>query len=198
MTQVLVTYSTLSGSTAQVARVVADGLQQDGTNVDLQPISQVVKITDYDAVVLGAPVILGWHRDMVNFIVENQEALKNVPVAYFTTQLNLTEPPESKVSGVPIFLDSNMAKRPANSGRMTRSEKQGTPASCMGPALGKAPLVRPVSVGFFGGKLDYATLKLVPKLFVKFIIRGVEGDYRNWNSIREWVDLIYPQLTEAE
>ena len=58
------------------------------------------------------------------------------------------------------------------------SEKQGTPASCVGPALEKATQVRPVSVGFFGGKLDYSTLKLLPKLFVKLVIRGVEGDYR--------------------
>jgi menaquinone-dependent protoporphyrinogen IX oxidase len=197
LSKILVTYSTMSGSTVEVAHVVADRLGQDGTKVDIQPISQIMDFSSYDAVVFGAPIILGWHRDMVNFIVENQEALKDVPVAYFTTQLHLTKLPEAEVNGVPIFLDPKLAKPPANPDKMNISEKRGTPASCMGPALEKAPLVRPVGVGFFGGKLDYSTLKLLPKLFVKLIIRGVEGDYRNWDAIREWVNVIHPQLIKA-
>jgi menaquinone-dependent protoporphyrinogen IX oxidase len=142
-------------------------------------------------------MILGWHREMVEFIVQNQETLKNMPVAYFTTQLHLTKLSETEVSGIPIFLDSKLAKPPGNPDKMNISEKAGTPASCVGPALEKAPLVKPVSVGFFGGKLDYGTLKLLPKLFVKLIIRGVEGDYRNWEAVREWVDKIRPQLVKV-
>jgi menaquinone-dependent protoporphyrinogen IX oxidase len=195
--KILVTYTTMSGSTVEVAQAVADRLGQDGTNVDLLPISQITDISSYEAVVLGAPIILGWHRDMVNFIVENQEKLKDVPVAYFATQLHLTKLPETEVHGVSIFLDPKLARLPANPDKMNISEKRGTPASCVGPALEKAPLVRPVSVGFFGGNLDYSTLKLLPKLFVKLIIRGVEGDYRNWDAIREWVDAIHPQLIKA-
>jgi len=81
---------------------------------------------------------------------------------------------------------------------MNISEKQGAPASCIGPALEKAPLVRPISVGFFGGKFDYSTLKFLPKLFVKLIIRGVAGDYRNWDAIRTWVDEIRPELIQTK
>lgn len=197
LSKILVAYTTMSGSTVTVAEAVADTLGQDGTNVDLQPISQITNISSYDAVVLGAPIILGWHREMVNFIVENQETLKDVAVAYFTTQLHLTKSPETEVNGVPIFLDPVLAKPPANPDKMNISEKQGTPANCVGPALEKAPLVRPVSVGFFGGKLDYSTLKLLPKVFVKLIIRGVEGDYRNWDAVREWVHVLHPQLIGA-
>jgi len=197
-TEILVTYATMSGSTVEVARAVADGLGQDGTTVDLQPISQVIDFSPYNAVVLGAPMILGWHRDMVNFIVQNQETLKDKPVAYFTTQLSLTKLSETDVNGVPTFLDPKLAKPPANPNKMNIAEKHGTPASCVGPALEKTPLVRPVSIGFFGGKLDYGTLKLLPKLFVKLIIRGVEGDYRNWDAVREWVEVIRPRLEKAQ
>lgn len=193
-TQILVTYATISGSTVEVAKAVADGLARDETTVDLQPISQITDFSLYNAAVLGAPMILGWHRDMVNFIAQNQEALKDMPVAYFTTQLNLTKLSETDVNGVTIFLDQKLAKPPVNSDKMNISEKHGTPASCVGPVLEKAPLVRPISVGFFGGKLDYSTLKLLPRLFVKLIIRGVEGDYRNWDVIREWVEVIRPKL----
>ena len=192
--KILVAYATMSGSTAEIAKAVADGLGQNGNSVDSQPISLIADLSSYDAVVLGAPMILGWHRDMVNFIVENQDALKHVPVAYFTTQLHLTKLPKTEVSGIPIFLDPKLAKPPVNPEKMNISEKAGTPTSCVGPVLEKAPLVKPVSVGFFGGKLDYSTLKLLPRLFVKLIIRGIEGDYRNWDAVREWVNEIRPRL----
>ena len=94
--------------------------------------------------------------------------------------------------------DPQLAKAPANPDRMNIPEKHGTPASCVGPALEKAPLVKPVSIGFFGGELDYGTLKLLPKLFVKLIIRSAEGDYRNWNAVQEWVEIIRPQLKSVQ
>lgn len=187
----------MSGSTVDVARAVADALSQIGDAVDLLPISQVEKISSYDAVVLGAPMILEWHHDMVKFIMKNQESLKDIPVAYFTTQLNLTKLPETKISGVPIFLDPKLAKSPNQSNKMNIVEKKGTPASCMGSTLKKAPMVKPVNIGFFGGELDYGKLKLLPKLFVKFIIRGDEGDYRNWDAIHEWAEAIRPQFEKT-
>jgi len=197
-TKILVTYTTLSGSTVEIAKAVADSLSQDETPVDLRNISDIGDMSSYRAVVLGAPMILGWHRDMVNFIMKNQEVLKDMPVAYFTSQLNLTKLMETEVNGIPIFLDPKLAKPPTNPDKMNLPEKHGTPASCVGSALEKAPLVRPVSIGYFGGKLDYGTLKILPKLFVRFIIRGVEGDYRNWDAIREWVEVIRPQLERVQ
>jgi len=196
--KILVTYATLSGSTVDVAKEIGAALGKKGVSVDVKNIAEVSTLSSYDAVVVGAPMILGWHRGIVNFIVQHQETLKNVPVAYFTTQLHLTELGETQVNGVPIYLDPKLAKPPGNPSKMNISEKQGTPASCVGPALEKAPLVKPISVGFFGGKLDYGTLKLLPKLFVKLIIRGVEGDYRNWEAIQVWANEIRPQLGKVQ
>lgn len=196
-TKILVAYATTSGSTVEVAKTIVDSLEQDGTSVDLKNIEDVKDLSSYGAAIVGAPMILGWHRDIVNFIVENQNALKQIPVAYFTTQLHLTKLPETELNGIPIFLDPKLAKSPSNPDKMNMSEKQGTPASCVGPALEKTPQVKPVSVGFFGGKLNYGTLKFLPKMFVKLIIRGVEGDYRNWDAIRVWVKEIHPKLVKA-
>lgn len=197
-TNILVTYTTLSGSTVDVAKEIGNALSKNGVSVDVKNTAAVSSLSLYDAVVLGAPMILGWHRGIVNFIVQHQDTLKNVPVAYFTTQLHLTKMSTAEVKGIPIFLDPKLAKPPVNPNKMNISEKQGTPMSCVGPALEKAPLVRPVSIAFFGGKLDYGTLKILPKLFVKLIIRGVEGDYRNWDAIQAWVNEIGPRLTKVQ
>ena len=129
-TKILGAYVNASGSTIEVAKAIADALSQDGANVDLQNIKDIKDLSSYNAIIVGAPMILGWHRDIVSFFVENQDRLKQVPVAYFTTQLHLTKLPEMDVNGIPIFLDPKLAKSPSNPDKMNMSEKQGTPASC--------------------------------------------------------------------
>jgi menaquinone-dependent protoporphyrinogen oxidase len=192
---ILIVYATASGSTIKVAEAIRDELNQNGTSVDLRPVAEVTSLDGYDAVVVGAPMILGWHKEAVKFVEQHQQALGQVPVAYFFTSLHLTKPPEDNVNGIPIYCDPALAKAPNNPDKLSFPEKQGSPASCLSAALTKAPQVKPVSVGFFGGKLDYSRLSLLPKLFVKIIIRGEEGDYRNWEAIRAWAAGLRPMLS---
>jgi menaquinone-dependent protoporphyrinogen IX oxidase len=46
--------------------------------------------------------------------------------------------------------------------------------------------VKPVNVGFFGGRLEYGRLKWWAVLFVMLIIQAQAGDRRNWAAIRAW------------
>ncbi len=69
---------------------------------------------------------------------------------------------------------------------MSFTEKIDTVASYLNPALRRAPQVKPVSVGFFAGKLDYGKLNIFHRLFVKLFIRAEAGDFRNWEAIRQW------------
>jgi menaquinone-dependent protoporphyrinogen IX oxidase len=55
----------------------------------------------------------------------------------------------------------------------------------------KAPLVKPISVAFFAGKLDYDRLDLFGRLFVRIIIGAKAGDRRNWKAIRTWAASLY-------
>jgi menaquinone-dependent protoporphyrinogen oxidase len=195
--KILVVYATFSGSTIEVAEAIRDELSQSGTSVDLRPLAEVTDLDGYDAVIVGAPMILGWHREAVKFVEQHQEALRQVPVAYFFTALHLTKPSENSLNGIPIYCDPALAKAPKNPNKLSFPEKQGAPASCLSSVLTKAPQVKPVSVGFFGGKLDYGQLSLWPKLFVKIIIRGEEGDYRNWEAIRAWATNLRAMLSSA-
>jgi menaquinone-dependent protoporphyrinogen IX oxidase len=54
------------------------------------------------------------------------------------------------------------------------------------PALKAAPQVKPVSVGFFGGKLELFRLKWWQALFVMLVIGAQPGDQRNWPIIVKW------------
>jgi menaquinone-dependent protoporphyrinogen oxidase len=195
MGRVLVAYTTLSGSTAELAEVIAKELTGAGAQVDALSVRNAGDISSYDAVVVGGPMILGWHREAVAFLQSNQQVLKHKPLACFATALSLTKPGNGEMTPFPVFLDPSLAKPAKNPARLSYKENYATVSSYLKPVLSKAPELRPASMAFFAGKLDYGRLNLFNRLFVQVIIGGKAGDYRNWDAVRAWSASLAPLLT---
>jgi menaquinone-dependent protoporphyrinogen oxidase len=188
MKKILVTYATNSGSTAEVAQVIAEELGKNSAKVEIRQINDVKTVDGYQAVVVGAPMIVGWHPSAVRFIKRNKQALSRMPVAYFFTALKLTKSDQHKFNELSISVDPQLAKPLQNPKRVSFKEKHASVDNYLPPALKAAPDVKPVSVGFFGGKLDIMRLKLWQKLFIMLVIQAKPGDFRNWSFIRRWAN----------
>jgi menaquinone-dependent protoporphyrinogen oxidase len=184
--KILVAYTTNAGSTTEVAEAIAKTLGQGGAQMDVRRIKEVADVRPYDAVIVGGPMMMGWHKEAVNFLGKHQQVLSRMPVACFLTALRLTKTSETSLDKVSVYLDPALAKAPKDENKLSFMEKYDTVASYLGPVLRKAPLVKPVSVGFFAGKLDYSKLNIFHRLFVKLFIRAEAGDFRNWEAIRQW------------
>jgi menaquinone-dependent protoporphyrinogen oxidase len=196
MKHILIAFATKSGSTAEVAGAIGKELSQDGVQADVRPISAVRDISPYDAVIVGGPMIMGWHREAVQFLERNQAALSQVPVACFLTALSLTET-QARFNSIPVYKDPSLAKPPQNAAKLSFKEKYATVASYLQPVLDKAPQIKPVSAAFFAGKLDCSKLDFLSRLFVQVIIGAQPGDYRNWDAIRVWAASLRPTLVKA-
>jgi len=194
MKKILVAYSTNSGSTAEVAQTVGDVLAKDGAEVDVRTIKDVTSLEVYGAVVIGAPMIMGWHIPAVNFVKKHEQALSRLTVAYFLTAMSLTQVEHQDFAGISISVDPRLAKPPKNPGRLSFRENYATVKNYLPTALKAAPMVKPVSVAFFGGKLDIMRLRLWQKLFVMIVVQAQPGDYRNWTFIREWANDLNTRL----
>ncbi len=186
MTKILVAYTTNSGSTEEVAQEIAKELAKDGATVDVSRLEQVADLEPYQAVVVGAPMILGWHRQAASFVRKHQAALAGRKVAYFCTAMNLTQTGEELIGGTPVFFDPYLVKPPKNAARLGYKERYALPANYLKPMLDAAPSVHPVSVGFFGGKLELFKLNIFQMLFVMVIVGAPPGDLRNWSAIQQW------------
>jgi menaquinone-dependent protoporphyrinogen oxidase len=185
---ILVAYASNSGSTAEVAKVIGEELAHAGAQVDVRPIGQVAPadLSGYDAVVVGAPMILGWHRDAERFVKANRSALSKVPTAIFITALRLTKTDDAPPEGVPVYVDPKLAKPPQKPGRLSLKERYARLNNYLGPVLKAAGPVRPVSIAFFDGRLDMRRLKFLQMLFIMLIVGAQPGDFRNWDAIRGW------------
>lgn len=194
-TKVLIAYTTNAGSTREVAEAVASGLGTDGVVTEIQHIEEVQNVSPYDAVVIGGPMILGWHRGTVKFLKIHQKALSQIPVAYFFTAMSLTRTWDTHLDGVPIYLDPGLGKCPQKSERSSFRERYATVENYLGPVLKQTPNIRPVSAACFAGKLDYSRLNLPQKLFARYIVGAQPGDRRNWAAIGEWAAGLYAPFT---
>jgi menaquinone-dependent protoporphyrinogen IX oxidase len=192
---ILIVYTTNAGSTAEVAEMIAEEIGQAGDQVDVRRIEEVNSVAGYDAVIVGAPMILGWHGKARKFVRHHRLALSKIKTAYFCMAMMLTTTSSPTLSPAPICIDPGLAKLPKTPDHLTIKERYSLAANYLRPILRAAPEVHPVSVAFFGGKLEIFRLKLLQMLFVMLIIRAQPGDLRDESFIRRWAEDTRPLLS---
>ena len=198
MKPILVTYATMAGSTADVAAAVAEEIERAGRPVELRPLAEVDDVSAYAAVVVGGPMILGWHRGALAFLRRHRRAWQHVPLAVFVTALSLTATAEREIDGVPIALDEKLPKPPAMPGKLSFRERYAQLGRYVRPILRAAGPARPAGVGVFGGRMEYGRLKWWAVLFAMTIVNAPAGDRRNWAAIRAWAAELPGLLMEEE
>ena len=184
--RVLLVCATRHGSTLEVADAVAEELRAAGHEVDQRLAAEAPGPAGYNAVVVGGPMIMGWHRRAVRYVKKHRGELERLPTALFITAASLTETGETDIQGVPIVQDPWLAKAPRDAAKLRYKERHALPQHYLGAVLKKAAPVRPRSVAFFAGSLDLTTMNLFEKAFVLLVVGATPGDGRNWKVIREW------------
>jgi menaquinone-dependent protoporphyrinogen oxidase len=186
MKRVLVAYATMAGSTVEVAQAVGEEIAKSGLQVDVLPISEVKDLQTYDGVVVGGPMIMGWHRDGLRLLKKHRQALQNIPLAVFVMAISLTQTGDTSVDDVPVYVDEKLPKTPANEEHLNLRERYARLSNYLRPIIKATRPVKPVRIGVFGGRLEYGRLKWWAVLFVMLIIQAPAGDRRNWSAIRSW------------
>lgn len=186
MKRILVTYASMAGSTVEVARAVAEEIAGDGLQVDVLSLDQVGELAAYDGVVLGGPMIMGWHRAALGFLRQHRRAFQHIPLAVFILGMSLTQTGETSVDGVPVCVDENLPVPPLKPGSLNFRERYARLPNYVRPILRAIHPVKPVSVAVFGGRLEYGRLKWWAVLFAMLIIQAPARDRRNWTAIRAW------------
>jgi menaquinone-dependent protoporphyrinogen oxidase len=186
MKNVLITYATMSGTTADVARTISEELTKKGAKTTLLPLAEVKSLEAYDGVVLGAPMIMGWHRDAMKFLQSHENQLAGKKLALFATAMSLTQTGETAVDGVPVTIDQKLAIAPQKPGKLRFKERFCAITEYARPMIKAAGSNVPASLALFGGRLDMYRLKWWAAAFVLLVIRAKPGEKRNWEAIKAW------------
>jgi menaquinone-dependent protoporphyrinogen oxidase len=165
--KVLVAFATSYGSTREVAEAIAATLGESGREVDLQLLGDVHTLAEYNAVVLGAPLVMyRWHKDALGFLSRYRQALLELPVALFALG--------------PVH-------DPHDAQEWQSSQAQ------LDKELAKFPWLKPVARQIFGGKFDPALLRFPLN---KLAGTAPASDIRDWTAIRTWAETLAPLLAQ--
>jgi menaquinone-dependent protoporphyrinogen oxidase len=197
MKNILVTYATMAGSTAEVAQVVGEEIAKQGWQVEVLPLDEVKSLETYDGVVVGGPMIMGWHRAALRFLKQHRQDLHHLPLAVFVLAMSLTQTGETGAGDVPVTVDEQLPKPPAQEGRLSFRERYARLSNYLRPVLAAARPAKPVRIGVFGGRLEYGRLKWWAVLFAMLIIQAPAGERRNWEAIRAWAAEIPAAFQDA-
>ena len=147
----LLVYATRHGSTREVADAVAEELRATFAEVDVHEARSAPSPAGYDAVVVGGPMIMGWHKDARSYLKRHRGELGDVPLALFVTAASLTEDGVDAVEGMPIAKDPWLVKKPRNADKLTRKERYALPRHYVGDILKDCAPARPRNVALFAG-----------------------------------------------
>ncbi|MDH7489647.1 MAG: flavodoxin domain-containing protein [Anaerolineae bacterium] len=163
--RLLVAYATRAGSTESIAEAVAASLRSEGFQVDVQPVRKVRSLAGYAGVIVGSAIRAGRPMpEAVSFVEKHEQELSRIPVAYFVVCLTMANDTEENRCTVAAYLDGLRAKTPS---------------------------VKPVDVGLFPGVMDSRRLPFPIRLLMR-AMKARDGDYRNWDAVREWAVRIAP------
>ena len=125
----------MAGSTAEVAQAVGEEIARSGLQVDVLPLSEVKDLAAYDGVVVGGPMIMGWHRAALRFLKKHRAAFQRIPLAVFVMAMSLTETGEMSVDGVPVTVDEKLPKPPVKEGSLSFKERYCPAVNYLRPIL---------------------------------------------------------------
>ncbi len=154
---ILVTYASRSGSTAEVAEVIAYEIGQYCGRVDVAPVQRVRDLRRYWAVILGSPVRHArWLPEAIAFLSAQRSTLR------------------LRLMGVFQLCGSLCQDTPQNRQAAQQAYEE---------IRRTFPEFRPLEVGLFAGKVGDEIFHHPagvgqPELKV--------GDWRDWEAIREW------------
>jgi len=167
-TQVLVTYATKYGATAEIAEKIGQVLLQAGLRTDVLPTDRVSDLSSYKVVVLGSAVYIGrWRKEAATFLKANEKVLAEQLVWLFS-------------SG------------PTGEGNPVELTKGWHFPKALQPI---ADRIQPRDIAVLHGAINMKKLNLIEKWMINKV-KAPLGDFRDWDAITSWVTAIADVLKE--
>ncbi len=180
MKNVLIVYSSWTGTTHEIANEISKVLKDNSFKVDVMKADNLINIENYDAFIIGTSIHAGKTvRNFRQFIKKNLDTLTSKPTALYVVCANMMNDTEKNRQETLEWLNN---------------------------AINKYDSLNPFSIGLFGGafitegndfnKLNVIMRKIIISMKKKIGEDQEKTDFRDWDSIRGWEDNLVKSINE--
>jgi menaquinone-dependent protoporphyrinogen oxidase len=171
---ILIAYATAHGSTAGVAQEIGQLLVERNLNITVANVKDVRAVRDYDVLILGSAIHMGaWLPEMTAFLRAFQDDLIAKPIYLWVNCIRVLEQ-YGEEHVLEYYLDHEMLNR-----------------------------LRVRNIAIFPGKLNLDTADWNERWTLAARYDGAtwpssfDGDFRDWEKIRNWGNRIASELQPA-
>ncbi|MBL8154334.1 MAG: hypothetical protein JNM70_09135 [Anaerolineae bacterium] len=175
MTNVLVAYATVHGSTTDMAKKIGEVLEAHGMDVTVEAVQNITGLAGYDALVAGTAIHSGtWLPEMKTFLEHAQSALADKPVYFWVSCIRVLER-----FGLEHVMDNYME-----------------------PQVLATLNVRDKAA--LAGKLDLQSVDWNERWTLAARYDGetwpssFDGDFRDWEKVKAWAEKVAQDLKGAK
>ncbi|MDP2966234.1 MAG: flavodoxin domain-containing protein [Pelolinea sp.] len=157
--RILVAYASKCGATAEISGAITEALCASGLSAELKRAAHVTSLEGYQGVVLGTAIYMGNPlKEAIKFVEEFGSQMAGIPFALFDVCLTMKE---------------------------VTPENEKAALDYLKPISDR---VSPIKTVAFAGRIDYATLPPLYRMFAQADKEGIlaEGDFRDWTAISTW------------
>jgi menaquinone-dependent protoporphyrinogen oxidase len=172
----LLVYGTRYGTTASTSEEIAKILQGEGFNVKVVNAKEekIKDISPFDLIIVGSGMQFGrWTGEAEDFLKRFQKELAQKKVALFVSTMKTVTEREGKTE------ELQKTRKMELDDKVTKHNLQ------------------PISLGFFGGVLDFNKMNIITRKTIGFLRKQLEKDgfkesppgvyeLRDWEEIRGW------------
>lgn len=163
---VLVTYASKYGATAEIAEKIGEVLQQAGFQIEIVPVKRARNLSSYEAIILGSAVYIGqWRKEAIKFLKANEKLLAERPTWIFSSG------PTGEGDPVELLQGWNFPPK-------------------LKPL---AERIQPRDVVVFHGNVDMDKTNFIEQSMITNVKAPV-GDFRDWDAITSWAGSIAVSL----
>ena len=172
MDNVLIAYSTWTGTTRQVAEEIAENIAKKNLPVTILPANQVKSVKAYDSVLIGTSIHAGQMTgNFNNFLKRYHDDLATKKICYFVVCFNMIEDNEDNRLQTLNWLEKS---------------------------TGKYPDIKPVTIGLFAGaaltdspefnKQNFFVKKIIESMSKSMNTEKGKSDFRDFEKIHAWTE----------
>ncbi len=198
MKEILITYFSESGSTQEIAEIIAQNLPYD--NIDILSVSEIQHL-NYDAIFIGTP---NWYGKpmpkVVDFIKTHEKELSALPIAFFFSCMDCYQ--IRKIEQPKVYCDSYFKDQVIDAQKLSSWEKSHAVDTYLGNLQKINDKLNIKSIAFFKGRLDFKKISFFNALVMRFIClinkKIKQGNYYKKEDVLEWSKKVTAIFSEKQ